>query len=163
MILILAALFLFPFAVYGQAKFLLPNEEMVFSFTTAQGKEMVLAKDRSDKYLVYRFGTREKIEMEYPEKTNDSWKKFNYSYYLRSGGEENAGLDLNYLCFLRNGIRYVIYDSYSAESASSYFGVKVIVPGKTGTDIEGYGNSRKGNLLHFRDNDLVETSEEQFD
>lgn len=64
--------------------------------------------------MVYRFGKTNAIEMEFPEKTKESWTKFSYSYYMRGGGAGNEGLDLNYLYFIRNDFKYVVFDVYSA-------------------------------------------------
>ena len=53
-------LFLIPLAFWAQ--YLLPNEEIIYSFETKNGKKMSLVKDKSNKYIQYRFGTKSKIE-----------------------------------------------------------------------------------------------------
>ena len=54
-------------------QYLLKNENVIFSFDTQSGKHVVLAKDKDNAYLVYRYGTTDSIEFEYPEKNKDSW------------------------------------------------------------------------------------------
>ncbi|HEY8971304.1 MAG TPA: hypothetical protein VIM64_19505 [Puia sp.] len=136
------------------------NEMSIFSFHTQGGKYVMLAKDKDDAYIVYRYGTRDSIEFEYPEKNKDSWKKFKYSYYLRGGGAKNEGMDLNYLYFTNNGYKYSIYDTYYAVNNRSAVGISVtnLKTNKT-IDIKGAGNTRKGTMTDFRNNNLVEVIE----
>jgi hypothetical protein len=138
--------------------YLLANEELVYSFETYTGKTLMIAKDSNDNYLTYRYGTAANIELEYPAyKKKSSWKQFNYSYYYRGGGVENAGLDLNYLYFDIDPFRYVVYWTYSAESDEVECGI-LVIDQNTGerTDIKGKVDAIKGSLINgFRDNDLV--------
>jgi len=156
-------LLLFTKLGYGQA-YILANEELIYSFKIQSGKIMSLSKNNTNEYLVYRFGTKDKVELEYPDKTKDSWTKFKYSYYFRGGGVANEGLDLNYLNFVYNNFRYVIFDTYSASNNSQKIGIKVtdLSSNKT-TILRGINKTQKGSLLEFRDNELVETIEELFD
>ncbi len=86
----------------------------------------MLAKDKNDAYIVYRFGTANKVEFEFPEKTKDSWSKFKYSFWLRGGGAANEGIDLNYVYFGNKEYTYVVYDTYHAVGDIQRVGVKVI-------------------------------------
>jgi hypothetical protein len=79
--------------------FILENEELIFSFNTKNGKKLVLAKDKENEYIVYRFGTKDKIELEYPEKNKESWSKFTYGYYSRGGGKQNLAMELESIFF----------------------------------------------------------------
>lgn len=133
------------------APYLLPNEKTLYSFHTRSGKRMVLATDTGGGYIVYRFGSKGKIELEYPDKNKASWDKFTYSYYLRGGGKKNDGLDLNYLRFERYGHRYLVYDLYSAVEDKTYPGVRVFRPGsKNPVDLQGIARTRRGSLLDCR-------------
>ena len=141
--------------------FLLKNEELVFSFSTARGKQLVLAKDRENKYMVYRFGTNDKIEFEFPEKNKLSWTLFTYSFYLRGGGASNEGEDLNYISFTSNDIKYTIYDTYYAVGNTASIGVKITdLKTKRTTDIKGINNTRKGTMVDFRDNHLLKIADD---
>jgi hypothetical protein len=145
---------------FGQ-KYLLPNEELIYSFETQNGKKLLLAKDKNDNYIVYRYGTKTKIEFEFPENLKESWSKFKYSFYLRGGGKMNEGMDLNYIAFINKNYKYVIYDTYFSVENETNIGIKIIDL-KTEKIIEIKGNlkTRKGNLVHFRDNKLIGIDDE---
>lgn len=140
--------------------YLLPNEVNIYSFETKSGKKMTLAKDKKDKYIVYRFGTKSKIEFEYPKKIKESWGKFTYSFYLRGGGKINEGMDLNYVAFTNQNYKYVIYYTYFAVGEKVNIGVKIIdLKTKKTTDIKGDYKTLKGTLAGFRDNDLIKVDD----
>jgi hypothetical protein len=143
---------------------ILPNEISIFSFDTQNGKTVTLARDKNDQYIVYRFGTTEKIEFEFPEKTTESWNKFEYSYYLRGGGKQNEGMDLNFVAFTNSNFKYVLYSTYYATDEKSEVGIKVFDL-KTGkiTNIKGKAKTRKGTLVNFRFNKLLKLSDELYE
>lgn len=145
---------------FGQ-KYLLQNEELIYSFKTQNGKKMLLTKDKNDNYIIYRFGTKTKIEFEFPEKLKTSWSKFKYSFYLRGGGKINEAMDLNYISFINKNYKYVIYDTYFSVENKTNIGVKIIDL-RTGKiiDIKGNLKSRRGNLVGFRDNKLIGIDDE---
>ncbi|MES1222288.1 MAG: hypothetical protein ABUT20_42725, partial [Bacteroidota bacterium] len=120
--------------------------------------------DSTDLYLVYRFGTMDSVEFEFPAKNKTSWTKFKYSYYMRGGGVQNEGMDLNYIYFVNNKIRYVIYNTYHSIDEKIEVGIKVtdISKGKT-VDIKGDYKTRKGTMSDFRDNSLLEVTDELFE
>lgn len=161
--LLLFILFFLPLYAAAQANYVLPNEKVIFSFESAKGKKMVLAQDKANGYIIYRFGNKDKIEMEFPSKTKESWKKFKYSFYMRGGGPANAAMDLNYIYFDNNNIRYVIYDTYYSETDKSAVGIKVIMPNDKTIDIKGDNKTRTGTMTDFRDNGLLEIGDELFD
>ncbi len=148
---------------FGQ-NFTLPNEELIFSFTTQSGKEVILNKDKRNNYIIYRFGTKDKVEFEFPGKSKSSWTEFKYSFYLRGGGRKNEGMDLNYIYFTNKGFEYVIYDKYFAVGNKQDIGIKIInLKTKKTTNIKGNRKTRKGTLVDFRDNNLLEIGDELFD
>ena len=164
--MILLRILLIPFILsfYVGNPFLKSNEEAVYSFKTASGKKVMLARDKEGKYLVYRFGTKDSVEFEYPSSYTDSWSKFNYSFYLRGGGPSNSGMDLNYVYFVNGGYEYVIYDTYFAEEERSAIGIKVIdLKTKKTTDIKGVLKSKVGTLINFRDSKELKNGDETFD
>jgi hypothetical protein len=145
-------------------QYLRPNEELIYRFATTTGKQAWLVKDKKDGYIVYRYGTPKKMELEFPARNKESWKKFTYSFYFRGGGIQNEGMELNYISFHNNGVQYILYDTYYAAKGKSFTGIKVIDP-KTKKEvvIEGLPASRKGTLVGFRDNGLVAIGEELYD
>ena len=102
--------------------------------------------------------------MVYPENLENSWEAFTYSYYLRGGGADNEGLDLNYIQFPWKGGICVLYDNYSAVDDQNYVGIKLINP-ETGTtkDLSSIQSEVVGNLMWFRNNEKIKTSDETFD
>lgn len=140
------------------------NETIIFSFKTTRGKHVYLIRDKESKYAAYRFGTASKIEFEYPTAPAPARERFEYAFYLRGGGPRNAGMDLNYVSFENAGYRYVIYDTYFAESSQRRIGVKVtdLRTSKT-TDFPGVYSSRKGTMIDLRDMNLMAEGDELFD
>lgn len=149
-------------------KYTLPNEENIISFTTQNGKIATLSKDKNNQYIVYRFGTKDKIELEYPEKNKNSWDKFKFSFYHRGGGKENSGMELDNVWFTIDEFEYAVFSAYHAgdESNAESFevGVKVqnLNTGKE-TRIMAEKNSVKGSLHQFRDNQLLEIDQDRID
>ena len=119
----------------------------------------MLAKEKDNKYLIYRYGTENKIELEFPIKDSRSWDKFTYNYYFRGGGKQNAGLDIDNLKFENNGYKYIIYAVYSAgdeENEESYdFGILIYNKKNKVTRIKGKTETEVGSLQSFRTNKLV--------
>lgn len=145
-------------------QYILPNEVVLFSFTTQKGKFVSLNKDKSDKYLVYRFGTKDKIEFQYPSNLSESWKSFKYSFYFRGGGAQNEGLDLNAITFFNKNFRYEIFDNYFAVGNIKEIGINVIdTTTKRTIIIKGVLKSRKGTMTDFRENGLLEFDEDLYD
>ncbi|WP_313133269.1 hypothetical protein [Anaerocolumna sp.] len=133
------------------------GEKVVFGFRVADSKKSVsicMADDES--YIVYRFGTMDNIELEFPEDRENSFIYFTYSYYLRGGGVENAGLDLNSFKFSNGGYQYQVYNDYDAEAGIKAVGIRVTEE-KTGkeTDIAGDSNTVIGSMLPFRDMEKI--------
>lgn len=149
-------------------KYTLSNEENIISFTTQKGKIVTLSKDKNNDYIVYRFGTKDKIELEYPEKNKNSWDKFKFSFYHRGGGKENTGMELDNVWFTIDDYEYGVFSAYRAEdeeNEESYdVGVKVLHL-KTGkeTQFMAVENSVKGSLTQFRDNNLLEMDTDRID
>ena len=140
------------------------NEELIFSFQTKNHKQVYLVKEKSNKYICYRFGSKERVEFEYPTLNKESWNQFKYSFYLRGGGISNEGMDLNYVYFNNNGYKYVIYYTYYARGNEVEVGIRVIdlKTNKTISDIKGNPKARKGSLFGFRDNNLLKIEDETF-
>lgn len=137
------------------------NEEVLFSFQVLNSDKtasICILKSQPD-YIVYRFGTKDNIELEYPKnRDSDSWSKFTYSYYLRGGGTDNEGVDFNYLTFDNGGYEYQIYSEYSAADDETGVGIMVTkLDSGAVTDIEGKSDSIMGSLITLRDNQKIKT------
>lgn len=103
--------------------------------------------DKDGKYLVYRFGRPDSVELQYPEQLDStSWKAFSYWDYHRGSGKQNAGMDLDTLRFSRNDVMYAIYQSYTAEDGKYVLGIDVSKFGKTIT-LKGDPSTQVGTLF----------------
>jgi hypothetical protein len=139
------------------------NEEVLFSFPMKDSKKRlaVCVEKDSQEYIVYRYGTMDKLELIFPERKTDSWSKFVYSYYFRGGGAENEGQDLNYLTFENHGFQYRLYQEYTAVSEDTEVGILVtdLATGKE-TRIIGEAEEAEGNLIILRDSDKITIANE---
>lgn len=128
--------------------FVLPNEAVVLSFKTNKKKQVFLCRDKDNRYLVYRFGNKSNVELQFPDKLDEtSFRKFEYSSYFRGGGIENLAMSLDYLSFINSGYRYVIYKTYASESVGheDEVGIRVIhLKTQKETNIEGDFNTFEG-------------------
>lgn len=134
------------------------NEELLFGFPILGSKKRlaVCISSINQDYIIYRFGTKDKVELEYPGDRSGSWNGFIYSYYLRGGQEENEGLDLNYLTFENNGFQYKIYQETAADSGKTEVGIIVTdLATDVETKIEGNAEEAEGSLITLRDNDKI--------
>jgi hypothetical protein len=128
----------------------LEGELVVFSFGTADGKVLSLCVGEGEEYIVYRFGTQDEVELQYPADPGpDSWDHFHYSFYFRGGGPENEGMDLQYLGFENRDVTYTVYDEYYSPDETISVGVRVVADGKE-VDIRGISGTRYGSLSDLR-------------
>ncbi|WP_223560422.1 hypothetical protein [Chryseobacterium lathyri] len=141
--------------MFSWAQYLLPNEETIFSFQTKNGKTMSLVKDKKNSYIQYRFGSKDRVEMEFPAtRTQESWKQFAYSSYHRGGGKQNAGMDLSYLTFTKNNYKYQLFRTYTAEDESFSTGITVTDSKGKETDITGVYKTIKGCICNLENTDV---------
>jgi hypothetical protein len=103
-----------------------PDEQLVFGFMTKHDKALGIALGKNNSYLVYRYGKKGRVELEYPaKKDKSSFGKFTYSSYYRGGSKSNLGLDLQRLSFRNHNTDYEVFYEYSAEYDTEYVGVRV--------------------------------------
>ncbi len=145
-----------------EANYQLKNEQLVYQLKMKNGKQLSVCIDKNENYIVYRYGSKNKIELEYPKEKNlSSFDMFEYSEYKRGGGTQNSAMELTYLAFTNNGIKYVIYDTYFSEVDKLEAGIKVKESETNITDLKGLTKSRKGNLSDLKDK--VKEGEELYD
>jgi hypothetical protein len=134
------------------------NEEVLLSFKLTDSDKIasICISKKEQEYIIFRYGTRDEIELEYPKTSDTSWEKFSYSYYLRGGGIDNEGLDLNYLDFNNEEYSYQIYEEYSSNDDILSIGIKLINQ-DTGeeTELKGDSDSVEGSLISLRDNTKI--------
>ena len=128
------------------------NEEIIFSFLLIKNKKIVsLCKDKQGDYLVYRFGTTEKVELEYPQKLDKtSWKTFKLYGAKRFGGKANAGFGDYNISFTNNGVTYKVFQNWNDEDETSDIGVDVTIDKKK-VILKGDIKSKQGSLIRLDD------------
>ncbi len=130
-----------------------PGETTVFCFSTNRGKTVSLCEGPKGAYLVYRFGTAAKVELQYPAVLDaSSWRKFTYWAYQRGGGLANAGMEDYRLSFKNGGAEYELTDRTEAYLTSTKeedyrreVGLNVVANGKS-LGITGREASANGDL-----------------
>lgn len=153
---------LVPIFAFSQS-YIESNEEIIFEFKTEENKRLIIAIDTSESYLIYRYGTSDKIEFEFPNDLTESWSLFKFSWYLRGGGIENEGMDLNYLYFDNENYKYVVFEEYSSHESKTVYGIKVI---NTLTEkevlIRANSETIKGTLSVLRGSKKIKEGDELF-
>ena len=146
-----------------------PGETSIMSFELVNSSKYVslcetnLEGSQGGGYLVYRFGVPGKVELQFPSDLSDSWKSFEYAYYLRGGGAANDGQDLNYLSFTTNGWKYTVYEEYRASDDSQRVGIRLLrLSDKKVFDLRGNPKTLKGSLISLRDDGRIPKGELPF-
>jgi hypothetical protein len=136
-----------------------PTEEIVFAFQLKNLKWVSVCKEKNEQYIVYRFGTAQKIELQYPQVLDSaSWNAFTFQGYNRGGGIQNAAMNFAYLSFNNEGINYDVYEMWNSEDDKEKCGVTVQTSDKT-IDLKGNLKSRKGYLLSLSSNEKIKKEE----
>lgn len=100
----------------------LPTENLVIRFDMKDSdKTLAVCMDKEKKYLVYRFGTKDKIEFEYPENKEKSFDNFTYLHQDNAGEDQSETLDT--LAFQNGDYEYVVYQRLALQN--TYVGVKI--------------------------------------
>ena len=82
------------------------NEEVLVSFRmrdSARTVSILIARDES--YIVYRFGSRNNVELEFPAVRADSWSRFTYTYHW------SRYTRVSNLEFTNGGFKYTVIDN----------------------------------------------------
>lgn len=117
-----------------------PTEQAIVSFQTKSKKLMFICKGAKAAYVVYRFGLPGKIELQYPDRLDQtSWKKFAYQSFSRAGGKENGGFYQRTLDFKRDGVSYGIYESWMPDTDKYESGIRIF-DGKKEVTIKAAGS-----------------------
>lgn len=124
------------------------TEKTVFSFQEIKSKKLTsLCKETNSEYLVYRFGRKDKVELQFPKELNESsWKKFEFFGRRRPGGKMNAGFGEYWLSFSNGPAQYVVFQEWSDEDGMYSIGVNVEVKEKT-IVLKGSKNTQQGSLV----------------
>ncbi len=151
----------------GVATLARAGETTVFAFQTKSGKTAALCRGPKGAYLVYRFGTAAKVELQYPAKLDaSSWKKFTYWSYTRGGGAANEGVESAQLRFKNDGVVYTLTDDtrayYTRQHEEDYrreVGIEVAIKVKP-VSILGLPTTVVGDLSKVKDDNKVKIDED---
>jgi len=140
------------------------NEFVVFSFQTKANKTASLCVSKNitktSGYLLYRFGTKAKIELAFPLDTLNSLSKFSFAHYNRGGGKQNAAMSVNNLVFTNGSTTYTLYDDWNAEDNRKARGI-IATNNKTGKSVSMKAKGKViGSLYPFSNANMVAESDE---
>ena len=136
-----------------------PSEEELFSFTTETNGKVSLSLTR-DSVLIYRNTSDGDFIHILEDDLKDDKEIFSYSYYLRGGGAENAGMDNNSVIFQVNKEKVEIFDDYYAEDDMYTVGLRIEnFNTKKSMEVRGDFATKKGSLVDFRNNGLIPVKE----
>lgn len=124
-----------------------PDEQVVFGCHSKDKMISLCASpETSNGYLQYRFGTPDKIELEYPTQRTSLKGNFFHSFEPYSGGYSKR------VRFENGKVQYIVFeDMISTGPASStkemHYGVGILMPGKKATSrlCDGSGKESDGN------------------
>lgn len=89
------------------------DENVLFSFKAENSQKILsICEAKNKSYIVYRYGTKDNIELEYPE---DKTSCSGFSYYYN---DTPPNVPTKYLSFENRGYSYVISEYNSSESKS---------------------------------------------
>lgn len=145
--------FVFGGGAHAHAKNLcLPAEKTIISFETKSKKVLSVCKKLDQSYLVYRFGTQKRTELQFPKNLDKaSWKKFDFQGMSRGGGRANAGFGDYSLSFKNGNAEYTVFQQWSDEDDTYDIGVTIIdSTGKVFT-LTGLKKTQEGSLTLLND------------
>ena len=135
------------------------QEKIIFSFQTKSGKTMKLTVRQKDSALIYRLYNKDKVEMQYPKIPSISENKnFSFTYLNRFGGNINEATSVYRVEFLINTYSYSVFKSSSLGKNESGISVLNLNSSKV-TEIKAVEKTVNGNLLYFKDNQLITVTE----
>jgi hypothetical protein len=128
------------------------KEDVIVSFQLQKSnKTASLCRGQAFAYLVYRFGTKAKIELSYPPELNSkSWEKFEYINDTMHGGSRTAAVSSNDISFTNDGVEYTLLETWKTQDEASYIGI-LLNFGKVTREFRGKKSSQEGTLMNLSD------------
>jgi hypothetical protein len=128
------------------------KEEVIVSFQLQKSnKTASLCQGEAFAYLVYRFGTKGKVELRYPAELNSkSWDKFEFSSYSRYGGKTNDAKSMNDITFTNEDVDYSISENWDFRKDSYYLGI-MVNRGDEWRELLGKKSTQEGTLANLTD------------
>jgi len=92
--------------------FIRANEKLVMEFNTLSGKRLVISADRDGKYIVYRFGSQNHVELQFPNDLNHSYAVFKLSTETRGRKAPPSGFTYTQIHFSNGDFTYNIFNQF---------------------------------------------------
>jgi hypothetical protein len=140
------------------------EEYVVYSFQTRSNKTASLCVSKnvsaSAGYLIYRFGTKAKVELTFPADTINSFTQYCFAHYNRGGGKQNAAMYVNSFHFTNGDYTYTLHDDWNSEDDHYAKGI-IITNNKTSksTSLDAKGKAT-GSLWPLVNRNIVKESDE---
>ncbi len=96
----------------NEEDFIKINEKLVMEFNTLSGKRLVIAADKNGKYIVYRFGTQDHVELQFPNDLNHSYTAFKMSTETQEKKAPPSGFSYTQIHFSNGGFTYNIFNQF---------------------------------------------------
>jgi hypothetical protein len=123
------------------------NQKIIFSFKTKKKHKTVsLITNAKEDYLIYRYGTPEHLEFQYPKIINDSsWKKFFVENY------KSQSALLIHIEFKNDNWKYTIfYNEFLKSPKNNKVGIILTSPKGKHIKVDGDIKTIKGDINYFR-------------
>ncbi len=90
----------------GPAQLCKQGETVLFGFQMEKSSKFVaFCTNKKEDYMVYRFGTAAKVELEYPQNRKDTWSKFSQIHFGEECDRKGKG---SYLAFTIGDVGYTV-------------------------------------------------------
>lgn len=105
---------------FAQAVYVKPNELNLISFNTANGKRVAVVIDTINRYIAYRYGTNDHIELTYPKNPAESYQLFRW-FYSFTDVDYGQCYNLSYysITFINGNYSYKVYKIGVDDNASN--------------------------------------------
>jgi hypothetical protein len=131
----------------NEEDFIKINEKLVMEFNTLSGKRLVISADKDGKYIVYRFGSQNHVELQFPNDLNHSYAAFKLSTETQGKKVPSSGFSYTQIHFSNGGFTYNIFNQFEENGNITKSGL-IVEDLKTGKKslIRADMNSLKGSL-----------------
>ena len=117
-------------AAESQPTLCLASEKIIFQFEVLPSRKIAaICQDGSEQYLTYRFGQPYKIELQHPNKLNNTaWQEFEFDGYSRGGGIENEAMGSYQLSFSKKDTTYTLFQDWHLPTGEYNIGIFIHSP-----------------------------------
>lgn len=126
------------------------HESTILGFKLINKEKYVsICEGEKDKYLVYRYGTPEEIELQYPEKLDySSWSLFDFHGYSRGGGAENDAMGNYFISFKNHGVGYTVSQGWRLTEDDYSLNISIDI-GEKRVTLQGDRKTQVGSLVRL--------------